>query len=74
MSTTDYEPIDGAHITIIPSPGQGYVFIAIQGTKLLELANKAHSLYLQQSSGEKARLLRTVQSNCTWDGLNPRPI
>ena len=46
----------------------------IQGSKLLELANKAHSLYLQQSSREKARLLRIVQSNCTWDGLNPRPI
>ena len=46
----------------------------IQGNKLLELANKAHSLYLKQSSHQKARLLRIVQSNCTWDGLNPRPI
>ena len=46
----------------------------MQGSKLLELANKAHSLYLQQPSREKARLLRIVQSNCTWDGLNPRPI
>ena len=46
----------------------------IQGSKLLELANKAHSLYLQQTSHQKARLLRIVQSNCTWDGLTPRPI
>ena len=41
--------------------------------KLLELANKAYSLYLQQPSYEKARLLRIVQSNCSWDGINPRP-
>jgi hypothetical protein len=46
----------------------------IQGSKLLELANEAHSLYLQQSSHQKAHLLRIVQSNCTWDGLNPPPI
>jgi hypothetical protein len=32
----------------------------IQGSKLLELANKAHSLYLQQSSHQKARLLQNV--------------
>ena len=46
----------------------------IQGNKLLELANKAHSLYLQQSSREKARLFRIVQSTCTWDSLTPSPI
>jgi len=37
----------------------------IQGVKVLELAYKALSLDLQQSSLEKARLLRIVQSNCT---------
>ena len=46
----------------------------IQGSKLLELANKAHSLYLQQSPQQKSCLLRIVQSNCTWDGLTPCPI
>ena len=42
----------------------------IQGSKLLELANKAHSLYLKQSSREKAHLWHIVQSNCTWGRPN----
>src|SRR5919197_698344 len=34
---------------------------------------KAYSLYLRQPAHEKARLLKIVQSNCTWDGVSPRP-
>jgi len=44
-----------------------------EGVKLLELANKAYSLYRSQPAHEKARLLRLVQSNCAWDGVTPRP-
>jgi hypothetical protein len=38
--------------------------------RVQELANKAYSLYLRQSAQEKARLLKIVQSNCTWDGVS----
>jgi site-specific DNA recombinase len=40
-----------------------------EGIRLLELANKAYSLYLRQPAHEKARLLKIVQSNCVWDGV-----
>jgi site-specific DNA recombinase len=42
-----------------------------EGIHLLELANKAYSLNLRQPAREKARLLKIVQSNCLWDGVNP---
>jgi hypothetical protein len=35
-----------------------------EGIRLLELANKAYSLYLRQPALEKARLLKIAQSNC----------
>ena len=38
-----------------------------EGIRLLELADKAYSLYLKQPAHEKARLLKIVQSNCLWD-------
>jgi hypothetical protein len=44
-----------------------------EGIRILELANKAYSLYLRQPAHEKARLLKIVQSNCTWDGVSPSP-
>jgi hypothetical protein len=44
-----------------------------EGIRLLEFANKAYSLYLRHPAHEKARLLKIVQSNCTWDGVNPCP-
>ena len=44
-----------------------------EGIELLELANKAHSLYQSQPAHEKARLLKIVQSNCTWNGISPHP-
>jgi site-specific DNA recombinase len=37
-----------------------------EGIKLLELAQKAHSLYLQQPASEKRRLLDYMVSNCIW--------
>ena len=45
-----------------------------EGVRLLELANKAYSLYQNQSAPEKARLLKVIQSNCIWDGVTPRPV
>jgi hypothetical protein len=44
-----------------------------EGIRILELANKAYSLYLRQPTHEKARLLKIVQSNCLWDGVSPCP-
>ena len=41
--------------------------------RILELANKAHFLYLRQSSAEKAKLLRIVLSNCTINATNVYP-
>jgi hypothetical protein len=45
----------------------------LDGARILELANKAHSLYLRQSPTEKAKLLRMVLSNCAVDALNLYP-
>ena len=47
------------------------IILAFSGASIHD---NTHSLYLQQSSHQKARLLRIVQSNCTWDGLTPRSI
>lgn len=41
--------------------------------RILELANKAHSLYLRQAPTEKAKLLRIVLSNCTVDAVSVYP-
>ncbi len=35
------------------------------GVKLLELAQRAHELYVSQSAHEQRRLLNVVLSNCT---------
>ena len=45
----------------------------LEGTKILGLANKAYSLYKRQNAFEKAKLLKIVQSNSTWDGANICP-
>lgn len=45
----------------------------VEGSKLLELANKAYSLYLRQNPHEKAKLVKFVSSNSTWDGENLIP-
>jgi hypothetical protein len=44
-----------------------------EGIHVLELANKAYSLYLRQPTHEKARLLKIVQSNCTLDVVSACP-
>lgn len=40
-----------------------------QGVQIIELAQKAYSLYVRQNGTEKRKLLDTVLSNCTLDGL-----
>jgi hypothetical protein len=39
----------------------------VTGSRVLELAKQAHSLFVRQSSEEQARLLKTLLSNCTFD-------
>ncbi len=41
--------------------------------RILELANKAHSLYLTQTPAEKAKLLKMVLSNCAVDAISVYP-
>jgi hypothetical protein len=45
----------------------------IDAVRLLELANKAHFLYVSQPAPEKAKLLRMLLSNCTVDAVNIHP-
>jgi len=44
------------------------------GIRILELANKAYFLYLKQNHQERAKLLRTVLSNCSLKGGNLYPV
>ena len=44
-----------------------------QGVHILELANKAYGLYLEQSFSEQATLLRCLLSNCTIIDATPYP-
>ncbi len=45
----------------------------LNAVRTLELANKAHSLYLTQPSIEKAKLLKVVLSNCAIDAASVYP-
>jgi site-specific DNA recombinase len=45
-----------------------------EGIRILELANKAYSLYLKQNHQERAKLLRTVLSNCSLKDGNLYPV
>ena len=45
----------------------------LNGVRALELANKAHFLYLSQTPQEKAKLLRIVLSNCSVDATKLYP-
>ena len=45
----------------------------VEGVRFLELANKAHSLYLTQPPSERAKLLRMVLSNCAIDAASLYP-
>ncbi len=40
---------------------------AATGSAILELARKAHSLFVEQTPANQARLLRTLVSNSTFD-------
>lgn len=44
-----------------------------QGVHILELANRAYSLYIKQKPAEKRKLLNILLSNCTLDGKNLIP-
>jgi site-specific DNA recombinase len=46
---------------------------ALDRVRILELANKAHSLYVTQTPQEKAKLLRMVLSNCAVDAVSVYP-
>ena len=45
----------------------------LDAKKILELANKAHFLYLTQNSTEQARLLKLVLLNCAIDEVSVYP-
>jgi len=46
---------------------------ALDSVRILELANKAYSLYVRQNSTERAKLLRIVLSNCRLDAASVYP-
>jgi len=45
----------------------------LSAKRVLELANKAHFLYLTRNHAERAQLLRLVLLNCATDGANLKP-
>jgi site-specific DNA recombinase len=45
----------------------------LNATRILELANKAYSLYVSQNAMEQAKLLRMVLSNCAIDAASLYP-
>ncbi len=45
----------------------------LDGVRILELANKAHFLYVRQPAAEKAKLLKIVLSNCAIDAVSVYP-
>ena len=45
----------------------------LTANRILELANKAYSLYLSQNAAERGKLLRMVLSNCATDGVSLFP-
>ena len=45
----------------------------VRRVRILELANKAHSLYVTQTPQGKAELLRLVPSNCAADAVSVYP-
>ena len=44
-----------------------------EGSRILELASKAYSLWIRQDPLEKRKLLDILLSNCTFDGENLHP-
>ena len=46
----------------------------LSAKRILELANKAYSLYVRQKPDEQVKLLRMVLLNCSIDGLSIYPV
>ena len=46
---------------------------ALSARRILELANKAYSLYLTRNASERGQLLRMVLLNCSTDGISLSP-
>ncbi|MFC1475912.1 zinc ribbon domain-containing protein [Candidatus Zixiibacteriota bacterium] len=59
-----------ARIDQFSSSNQNYMEQALE---ILELSKLAYSLYLEREVTEKRRLLNSVLSNCTYDGLTLYP-
>src|SRR5438876_3294352 len=67
--TEDERQIQAA-LTRLEVPSSGRI---VDAKRILELANRAYSLYLTQNPAEQAKLLRLVLLNCAVDGVNVRP-
>src|SRR5712692_3641063 len=59
-----------ASLAKLEAPARDWI---LDAKRILELANKAYSLYLTQNPAEQAKLLRMVLLNCAVDGVNIQP-
>jgi site-specific DNA recombinase len=55
------------------TPTDSYSDRVLSAKRILELANKAHFLYVTQKPAEQAELLRKVLSNCAVDAVSLYP-
>ena len=55
------------------TPSDSYGDRVLSARRILELANKAHFLYVTQKPAEQAKLLRKVLSNCSVDAVSLYP-
>ncbi len=55
------------------TPSDSYRDRVLSARRILELANKAHFLYVTQKPAEQAKLLRMVLSNCSLDAVSLYP-
>jgi hypothetical protein len=55
------------------TPSDSYADRVLSARRILELANKAHFLYVTQKPAEQAKLLRKVLSNCSVDAVSLYP-
>ncbi len=55
------------------TPSDSYGDRVLSAGRILELANKAHFLYVTQKPAEQAKLLRMVLSNCSVDAVSLYP-
>src|SRR5438876_4633127 len=67
--TEDERQIQAA-LTRLEVPSSGRI---VDAKRILELANKAYSLYLTQNPAEQAKLLRLVLLNCSIDEVSIYP-